>query len=91
MGATSFLEKLPIELLQAILCWLPDIQSLRSALLAAPFLYAASRDLLVVKSVLLHQLDRSLLHDALAADRAALKTSWTETEPRRRGWCAFMC
>ncbi|KAJ0415330.1 hypothetical protein BJY00DRAFT_293721 [Aspergillus carlsbadensis] len=82
MGNQGLLERLSTELIQAILSELSDIQSLESAVLTGPWLYAAFKgaEAQVVKSVLSQQFDADLLHDALSAEVAIPRSAWQESD-----------
>jgi hypothetical protein len=78
----GLLERLSTELIQAILSELSDIQSLESAVLTGPCLYAAFKgaDSQIVESVLSQQFDADLLHDALAVEVSMQKSTWQESD-----------
>ncbi|KAL3491189.1 hypothetical protein BJX62DRAFT_237427 [Aspergillus germanicus] len=83
MGNQGLLERLSTELIQAILSELSDIQSLESAVLTGPCLYAAFKGTKsqIVKSVLSQQFDADLLHDALAVEVSMQKkNTWQESD-----------
>ncbi|KAL2831313.1 hypothetical protein BJY01DRAFT_254324 [Aspergillus pseudoustus] len=84
MGNQSLLERLSTELIQAILSELSDIQSLESAVLTGPCLYAAFRgaESQIVKSVLFQQFDADLLHNALSAEVSMQRSTWQESDVR---------
>ncbi|KAL3458210.1 hypothetical protein BJX64DRAFT_267015 [Aspergillus heterothallicus] len=82
MATQSCLEQLSTEIIQAILSELSDIESLESAALTGPCLYAAVKgaEFQIVKTVLLRQLGADILHDALSTEVAMQRTTWQESE-----------
>ena len=76
------LEQLPTELLQDILAWIPDIQSLAAAVLTGPKFYCAFLDAQtqIVKGVLQRQIPTELMHDALAAEASSGQDTWTREQ-----------
>ncbi|PYH92300.1 hypothetical protein BO71DRAFT_485536 [Aspergillus ellipticus CBS 707.79] len=63
------LEQLPMDLIQVILASIPDISSLKSAILTEKHLYTAflGDEKLITQTVLRNQIGKEMLHDALAA------------------------
>ena len=79
MACKSTLERMPVELKQKLLGFLPDLMSLRSTALTCSSFYQSfiSAELLVTTSVLKNQVDLEVLPEAVAALASSYLQPWT--------------
>ena len=79
MACKSAMERMPVELRQELLGFLPDLISLRSAVLTCSSFYEAfiSAEVLVTTRVLGNQVDLEVLPEALAVLESSHLQPWT--------------
>ena len=79
MACKSALERMPVEIRQQLLGLLPDLMSLRSAILTCSSFHQAfiSAEVLLTTSVLKNQVDLEVLPEAVAALESSYLRPWT--------------